>query len=153
LINNLAPDKSYEMRVTGIDAQGNRATAEPVSLTKSPAAIKQEKLILKGNIVWAFRASEQNLNATGSVLEASDNSSLPARKTQQGTNETSSPANVKYPLEKAIVTLYNSPVELTIENLKTVKPERIATVQTDAQGQYSFDALGVKLLSDVKTST
>lgn len=150
LINNLAPEKSYEMRVTGIDAQGNRATAEPVSLTKSPAAIKQEKLILKGNIVWAFRASEQNLNATGSVLEASDNSSLPARKTQQETNETSSPANVKYPLEKAIVTLYNSPVELTIENLKTVKPERIATVQTDAQGKYSFDALGVKLLSDVK---
>lgn len=150
LINNLAPEKSYEMRVTGIDAQGNRATAEPVSLTKSPAAIKQEKLVLKGNIVWAFRASEQNLNATGSVLEASDNSSLPSRKTQQGTNETSSPANVKYPLEKAIVTLYNSPVELTIENLKTVKPERIATVQTDAQGKYSFDALGVKLLSDVK---
>lgn len=150
LINSLAPEKSYEMRVTGIDAQGNRATAEPIELTKSPAAVKQEKLILKGNIVWAFRASEQNLNVKGSVLEASNNANLPARKTQQEALETTSPASTKHALEKAIVTLYNSPVELTIENLKSAKPERIATVQTDAQGQYSFDALGVKLLSDVK---
>jgi hypothetical protein len=86
----------------------------------------------------------------GSVLETSNDSSTPARKSQQDVLETNSPASTKYALEKAIVTLYNSPVELTIENLKSVKPERIATVQTDAQGQYSFDALGVKLLSDVK---
>ncbi|MFY7829843.1 MAG: hypothetical protein ACOVQ4_22095 [Flectobacillus sp.] len=150
LINNLAPEKSYEMRVTGIDAQGNRATAQPIDLTKSPAAIKQEKLILKGNIVWAFRASEQNLNAKGSVLEASNNANLPARKTQQEALETTSPANIKHPLEKAIVTLYNSNVELTLDNIKSAKPERIATAQTDAQGQYTFDALGVKLLSEVK---
>lgn len=150
LINNIAPEKSYEMRVTGIDNQGNRATSEPIDLTKSPAAIKQEKLILKGNILWAFRASEQNLSTTGTVLEANNEENTPIRKSQQETLESTSPANTKYPLEKAIVTLYNSPVELTLANLKNANAERIATAQTNAQGQYTFDALGVKLLSEVK---
>ncbi|MDI9861608.1 fibronectin type III domain-containing protein [Flectobacillus roseus] len=148
VINNLDPNKSYEMRVTGINEQGIKATSNIIDLANSPMAAKKVPLVIKGNVRWAFRSSEENLRSIDPLLIPKDKERY--REINYEPYPSNTPGSKKFPLGKATVAIYNSSVELTAENLKSSNPKRITTVNTNAEGEYSLDGAGLKLLTDVK---
>jgi hypothetical protein len=150
LIQNLTPEKNYEVRVTGFDDKNQKATSTTVALTRSPSPIKQEELFIKGNVLWAYYSTEEKLKQEGTFLQSKSTETTPQRETKHEQFSSLTASSQKHTLDKAIVTLYSADGELTIDNFKTKNPKRIATVNTTSDGKYTFNGLNIKLLSSVK---
>ena len=147
--SNLDPSKNYEARVTGIGDDNQKATSAITELKLAPIPLKQEELLLKGKVLWAYRASEENVKENAPLSLAAD-ATIRKRETKYEPFANATAGVKKYALEGAIVTLYSAEEEVTLENYKTKTLKRIETVSTNANGEYTIKGQNVQLLAEVK---
>lgn len=147
--SQLDPFKSYEARVTGIGEDNQKAVSTITELKLSPVPLKQEELLLKGNVLWAYRSSEENVT-DNTPLSLTADGTIRKRQTKHESFANQTAGTQKYALEGAIVTLYSAEEEITIANYKTKTLKRIETVSTNANGEYTLKGQNVQLLAEVK---
>lgn len=149
---NLDPTKNYEARVTGVGADGQRATSTITDLTAAPLPTKiDKKYIIKGKVQWAYRSSEENLqdkDNNNKIVQVSGDQKDRQIK-QENVNNTA--GSQLYALKNANVILFSSDEEITVENYKLREEQkmafRITTVTTNASGEFSIEAKGLKLMN------
>jgi|GEM_PF-6997784 len=148
--NNLDPSKNYEVRVTGIGPDGQKATSSVVELKLAPAPPKQEELVLKGKIQWTYFKGEENLSVVGKVIGENMFKDLPKRELKHASLGSKEASSQRFGLENAIVVLLGADEELTMDTYKSKNPKRIESVYSDANGDYTFKGKNVKLLNETK---
>ncbi len=146
---NLEPSKNYEARVTGIGEDNQRATSTMAELKLAPIPLKQEELSLKGKVLWAYRASEENVKENMPLSLVAD-ATIRKREAKYEPFANAMAGAKKYALEGAIVTLYSAEEEVTLENYKTKALKRIETVSTNSNGEYTIKGQNIQLLAEVK---
>jgi hypothetical protein len=174
-LSDLDPSKSYEARVTGIGANGEKAVSTIIDLKVAPMPVKIENLLLKGKVNWAYVKPEEGLVVQGNIIrenktkvtigstvsswisrftQTNTSAALPEetpkRDTQLKSFGSTEAGASRYPLDKANVTLLGSNEELTIDNYKTKKSQGFLTVATNANGEYEIDCKSVKLSNTSK---
>jgi hypothetical protein len=157
-LSNLDPNKSYEVRVTGLDDKGRKATSILADLSASPIPPKIENLNFKGKVLWAYYAAEESMKdspQTASFWEKGRNY-FKERQTQNYPLSDFTPGTKKYPLEGAVITLYRTDQEdVTIDNFKLLETQkiifRVTTATTNAAGEYTLNGQGLKLLAGAKS--
>jgi len=170
-LTNVDATKAYEIRVSGLSKEGQKATSNPVELALAPAPPKQEALVLQGKVVWAYQASQENVFNEGRILEekkedertvSSTLSNLlmgspatrpvptPPRAIRHEAYDLKQPGQKQYALEKASLVLLGSDEELTLDNYKTKKANRIQSTFTNSLGEYTLEGTNLKLLKETK---
>ncbi len=154
-IPNLDEKKSYELRVVGINEGNKSATSAPITLENVANTVKKEpEIAIQGTVQWAYFASEEKVKESAKIIDLATNSTLPARDIKHATFEQQKGSR-KYLLENAFVSLLSSEdATVTTQNYKEKLSnrvfKRIETVSSDANGQFKFKAMNIKLLTDIK---
>ncbi len=159
-INNLEAFKNYEFKLTGIDAQNQRAAAAPISIEGIAKDIYLKKtepnVRIQGIVQWAYRATEENISTDKKELISQRKSDQTVNNNRTATSENFSKTdigNTKFNLQNAIVSLYsgdNATYEVSTFNESNNPLKLIETVSTDKDGKYVFKNKTLQLIRDLK---
>jgi len=161
-IAGLEAYRSYEFKLAGIDAQNQRASAEPITIEGIAKDIYLKKtepeIKIEGKVQWAYYASEEGVttNKKELILQSTGNNTSSTNRKRTSSTETiqkSNIGNTKYNLKDAIVSLYsgensNFDVNSFKETANALK--LIETVSTDENGKYVFKNKTLRLIRDLK---
>ncbi|MEZ0485265.1 fibronectin type III domain-containing protein [Fibrella aquatica] len=149
--NGLDPGKAYEARVSATGGDGQRATSVVVPLAVSTVPTKQVDFSVKGKLAWAFSASEEDFTQPGSLLTAA--SQPRTRQLSRQPVAEAQPGSRRFPLEGAIVSFYSTgetEVDAATFARQRAQYPLVATVSTNARGEYECKGSTIKLLGNAR---